>query len=458
MLRLTATSLAGTALAAAILAGAPVSVAAQNEERQQLTEEQRGQVERILERREEERQRQEEKEGEPPASEQEKPESKDSPPPETRKPRRPPAEQTGESGVKTGEFNLLSENRYAMLRMTAMNDRVATDMDAVEGGEFVTDVELANPTSREIDRVRMVIDYNPAFVEPISINDSALLDKLGASPIARVDRALGQIFYEVDLANPVVELDVPLIFITWIAKKPVLNTGIRFGRTREGLYSELYEGESKVLGAPYEDGDGTVSLGLRVIPSDQGEALLMQEEPQLYLGSDERVGGVLLAIRAPEQTPRVGEPFTMDIVMDNLAYSQIDGLSMMIQFDPEVLTIVDSDLDNWITLGTNILDGPSRTMFPWDYHMANAVYGARGLIEYRVGTSYPDEFLGATGVIATIHAVAKRPTAGTSVRFAFARQRGQRTTEASYLGEDVLGDTTIRNDGVKGAYFPVLPE
>ncbi len=443
-------------LTTAILAGMSGMVFAQQGQ-QQLTDEQREQVNRVMQQRNQQQAEREDAPERSAAGESEKPPPTRRAPSERQEAERERDEKPEKASVKTGEFNLLADKRFTMLRMTGESDTVATDIDAIEGGEFVTDVQMMNPNGYEVDRFRLVMDYNPAFVEPLSINDSAILDDLAASPIARVDRALGQIYYEAELAKPVVELDVPLIFMTWQAKKPVLNTAIRFGRTRDGLYTELYEGAEKVLGAPYEEGDGTVSLGLRVIPSDPAEALLMQEEPQLYLGSDERVGGLLLAIRSPEETPVVGEPFTMDIVMDNLAYSQIDGLSMMIQFDPEVLTILDSDMDNWVTLGTNILDGPFRDTFPWDYHMANSVYPARGLIEYRVGTSYPDDFIGTSGVVAQIHAVANRPTAGTSVRFVFARQAGQRTTEVSYLGQDVLGDTGVRNDGVKGAYFPVLP-
>lgn len=358
--------------------------------------------------------------------------------------------------VETAEFAVRARPEQAMLRLTGKDDINATDVDAIEGSEFVTDVRLTNPSSKAIDRVRLVIDYNPAYAEPVSINDSAIMPNFSGTPTARVDRSLGQIYYDVELATPIIDLKTPVIFINWNALKPVSFTSIRFGRTRDGEFSELFEKGEKVLGASYDDGDGTVSLGLTVLPADPAEALVMQEDPNLYLGSDERVGGVLLAIRPPEKAPRVGEPFSMDVVFDNTTFSQLDGVSMMIQYDPSVLTILDADHDNWITLGTNIHDGSARERFPWDYHMANAVHQSRGLIEYRVGSSYPDDFVGIGGVVATIHAVATKPAAATSVRFVFARTASQRTTTVSYLGQDVLGDTRVRNDGVKGAVFPVF--
>jgi len=370
---------------------------------------------------------------------------------------KPAAKAPAGGGVKTAEFSLAATPEHAMLRLTGKNDIDATDVDAVEGSEFVTDVRLTNPKSRPIDRIRLVIDYSPAYTEPIAINDSAIAANFASTPVARVDRSLGQIFYEVELAKPIVEPKTPIVFISWNALKPVSFTNIRFARTRDGQYSEIYEKGEKALGAAYDDGDGTVSLGLTIIPADPAEALVMQEDPNLYLGSDERVGGVLLAIEPPKKTPRVGEPFSMDIVFDNTAFSQLDGLSMMIQYDPTTLTVLDADKDNWITLGTNIHDGATREKFPWDYHMANAVHQPRGTIEYRAGSSYPDKFVGTGGVIARIYAVATKPSAGTPVRFIFARGEGQRTTTVTYLGQDVLGDVKVRNDGVKGALFPVLP-
>ena len=58
---------------------------------------------------------------------------------------------------------------------------------------------------------------------------------------------------------------------------------LRFARTRDGQYSEIYEKGEKALGAAYDDGDGTVSLGLTIIPADPAEALVMQEDPNLRI-------------------------------------------------------------------------------------------------------------------------------------------------------------------------------
>lgn len=355
------------------------------------------------------------------------------------------------------QFQMSGGARHMILRLTPEKEPDRGDLAIVEGTSFTTDVMLGNPARRQWDQLRIVLDYNPSFLDPVSVNDSELSNRLAGSPRATVDRRLGQIVYEARLAQPLDVFERPLLFVKWNAIKPVLFTPIAFGRTRAGEHFELFRDGAPLLGDPDVPGDGSVPINVSIIPSDPAEALMMQEDPQLYLGSTDRVGGVQLVIRNPETPPRVGETFQLPLVLDNRAYSRLDGLSLIIEYDPATIEILDDDWDNWITLGTNIHDGTYREDFPWDYHMANAVYSARGLIEYRVGTSTTDEFVGVHGVFADITARAKTPTAGTAVRFLFSRQAGQRTTQVVYLGQNVLGETNVRNDGVRGAFFPILP-
>jgi hypothetical protein len=345
-----------------------------------------------------------------------------------------------------------------MLRLTPENMPDTQNMDVIEGAEFITDILLVNPVNRPVDHLRVVLDFNPAYFSPMAINDSPIKNQIaGGMPRALVDRARGQIIYEADLDPPLGRLPGPILFVRWQALKPVFFSPITFGRDRQGRYSDLFRDQESILGESYEQGDGTVSMTVTIIPADPDEARIMAEDPHLYLGSSERVGGVVLSIEPPARTPRVGEEFTLDIVLDNRAHSQLDGISLLIQYDPKTLQILDDDRDNWITLGLNIHDGSFRSTFPFDYHMANAVYPIRGLIEYRVGTSTPQDLIGIHGTFARIRARALAPTAGTTLKFLFSPRPGSRTTAATYLGQDVLGDTRVRNDGVRGVHFPILP-
>ncbi|MBI5155009.1 hypothetical protein HZA57_07210 [Candidatus Poribacteria bacterium] len=360
-------------------------------------------------------------------------------------------------GGISGGIKVVTNPNNLKLRLLPEGGQVLQDIDVVEGTEFSTDVVLVNPVGRGVDKLRVVLTYSPAFLSPLSVNDTPILDRISGKPTAIVDRHLGQIVYEAALAKPVSLTDAPLLFVKWKALKPVNYTPIEFGETRDGRFTELYAGEQPILGEQFLDGDGTLSASVRVISSDPELASQMQEDAPLYMGTEEQAGGVQLRLAEPDSPPRAGEVFTMDVVLDNSVYSMLDGVSLVIEYDPAVIEVLDSDRDNWITHGPNILDGPFHAAFPFDYHMANSFYPRRGLIEYRAGSSRPEDLVGVSGTFARIVARGKAPARSTSVRFVFSKTPGKRTTEVVFLGQDVLGKTDIRNDGARGATFAVLP-
>lgn len=370
-----------------------------------------------------------------------------------------PPGRSGRPGQGGGmnQFRIAADADALMLRLVPEGDAFRQDLDVIEGDEFTTDVLVSNPAGRSFDRVRLVIDYNPTVLAPIAVNDSAISHLVVGTPVTRVDRMLGQVIYEAQLARPVADFSGPIVFVRWRAIGPVFYAPIRFGTSRDGFFSAVLNQGQSVLGSANDPTDGTVSMGVRVIPADPEEAALMQEEPNLFRGTTDRVGGVRLSVLPPERTPRVGERFTLDIHLDNSVHSMMDGVSIILEYDPRVMHVLDSDHDNWITLGHNISDGPFREDFPFDYHLANRVLPTRGLIEYRVSATMPDAFLGRSGTIARIHAVALEPTNDARVDFLFARRRGERTTQVVFLGQNALGDPSIRNDGVQGARFRILP-
>lgn len=369
----------------------------------------------------------------------------------------PPKRKEEPSNSTPTAFTLRGNSANLILRIHGEGDPANTEIQVVEGNKFTTDLSLINQEAKPYNRVRLVLDYNPSFVDPLVINDSALLEFLDGEPTIQVNRKLGQIIYDGNLIQPV-STSQSIIFIEWRALKPVLMTSLRFGRNITFGYTEIFLDDEPLLGEPQEQGDGVVSSTLRIIPADPAEALMMQEEPQLYIGSDERVGGVELRLIPPKTPPRVGEEFYVYVVMDNSVYSNLDKVSLMIEFNPELLTVLDDDFDNWITHGTNILDGEYHKQFPFNYHIANVAYNVRGMIEYRVGTSLPDQFVGVVGTMARIKLVGLKPTSNAELSFFFAPREGMKTTEVKFLGQDSLGETSIVNDGTRGARFAILPE
>ncbi len=376
-------------------------------------------------------------------------------PGELRRTGRGDAGTTPPASAFSGDFSIASNPDNLMLRLTPEPD--SQDLTLIQGGNFVTDVVLSNRRRTPVTGLRVVIDYNPSYVSPLKLNDGLIADRVSGRPRMSLNKDRGQIVYEANLVEPVVDPEDALMFIEWKALQPVLFTPIVFGRDRDGRPTELFNNTQGVLGEVWQEGDGTLSIGVMIVPSDPAEAELMRQEPMLYTGSSERIGGVRLELVPPKDPPRVGEIFPIDIVLDNRVYSMIDGATLIIEYDPEIIEIFDHDLDNWITLGNNIHDGSFRSEFPWDYHMANEFQPGRGLIEYRVGTSMPDDFQGVHGTMAQIIARGRKPTTGTPLRFLFSRTPGRRSTQVVYLGQDVLGEPDVRNDGVRAAMIAIRP-
>ncbi|MEO8377250.1 MAG: hypothetical protein ABI579_06235, partial [Candidatus Sumerlaeota bacterium] len=136
--------------------------------------------------------------------------------------------------------------------------------------------------------------------------------------------------------------------------------------------------------------------------------------------------------------------------------SNADSLNIILSYNPEDFEVVDSDQDNWITLGRNILDGPFHDQFPWDFQIENQVYQARGLVMYRMGAGESDLTRGKTGIVARIDAIAKRPTISAGFNFRFSKHESIHATGVSYIGSDALGDPNVFGDGTTGVHFPIL--
>ncbi len=349
----------------------------------------------------------------------------------------------------------IDENsRMLVLHPEDQSDR--SDLNVTIGSEFTTNVTLHNRDMAPMDQLRILISYEPDFLEPVSINDSPISDHLRGNPVAEVDPLLGIVLYEAELAEPLAINDAPLLKVRWKAKQITFGTRLDFGN-REDLFTTVNSGGVDLLGQSDTPGDGTLNMNVTILPQDPKEAEAMLSDPRIYDSPGGKIGGARIFMRPENKRIVVGEPFTIDLMLDNRAMSMLDGLSVLIEFDPEVISILDEDWDNWITREKNILDGPFREDFPWDFHIANTVYSTRGYITYRVGTGDGELTRGKLAPFAQIHAVAKKPTAGTAFVFKFSKRPRSHATEATFIGHDVLGAPDIFGDGTKGVIITVHP-
>lgn len=360
------------------------------------------------------------------------------------------------SDPSLGEFSVAVDAEASMLRIHPKGKSDRQDYLVIVGQEFDTEITLENRGMVPFDEFRVFLSFDPEYLEPMSVNDSTVAPRLAQGPTAEVDPLYGILLYEAQLEEPMVLNDVPLLTIRWRAKKVNLETPIEFS-SREDRYTTVVGNGMDLLGNPRVPDDGTLNMRVSIMPEDPRAAEAMMSDPLLYAGEGEKIGGVKMYIRPPEKPVVVGEPFSLDLVLDNRAFSNLDGIGVLLEYDPDILEVVDADHNNYITLERNIHDGPFHDQFPWTFHIDNVVYQHRGLISYRVGTGDGNMTRGKVGTFARIYAVAKRPTQGTPIVFKFVRQERVRGTEATYNGKDALGDPKVFNDGAEGVLLTVLP-
>lgn len=359
------------------------------------------------------------------------------------------------SGPALGEFSVRVDqsSRMLVIRPQGKNDR--QDISLIVGQELVTDISFDNKDLAGFDQFRVFLSYDPEYLEPLAINDSAIASSLKDAPVAEVDPVSGMILYEARLATPFVTNNSPILSVRWKTLKVTHSTAIEFS-SRDDLYTVLVGEGKDLLGSPLQPGDGTLNMAATILPEDPREAQALLSDPTLFGGGGAKVGGARLYLKPPESTPVVGETFAVEVMFDNRAFSNADDLAVLIAYDPLVFEVLDADRDNYITIGRNILDGPFHDRFPWSFHIDNVVYQSRGLISYRKGTGDETMLRGKVGPFARIYMRPIKPTAGSAMTFKFNREVRGNGTHVTFNGVDALGDPKVFADGARGIIIPVL--
>lgn len=318
------------------------------------------------------------------------------------------------------------------------------DLAATQGREFASKLHIANPKYETIDHITIVVRYDPFILEPMGINDRKVKPFLLEPSTKKVFEEKGIIVYDAKLAAPQLFLDDVLLTIKWQAKEPTELTTLEFVQFRD-FSTALSRKDKNLLGDARINSSGLVPGSVTVAMNLADAAMLDQLSPQeeqtlLYL-EKAQVGGVNLALKTDSQAVRVGQEFDVHVVFENPLGSRVDNVALMINFDPQVLQVVDYDDDNWISRGVNIFDGAYHENFPFDYHIANSAYNESGKIVYRTGLSSEVKTL-TSGIMAAIRFKAVSSAPITRIRFTASEtaRPGARETRITYLGENVLGE------------------
>jgi hypothetical protein len=374
---------------------------------------------------------------------------------------------------------------------------VPLDQKADVNQEFAVHVWLDNPAAKPFDVVSFALSYDPRLLELIdapggmegvpNVFDQSEKIKttlpLVRDPridpfyLNRTDTENGMIYYRARSASGESTINQGfLASMKFKALAPVEHTGLKFmfSDWTEGLAPPVQsdqswswpatmtfvgsspspekkrEGWVNLLGSERNDKDGVVS-GNVTLKGDYDKALEQA-------AADAPKGETRTRLFFSPGVTAVQAGMTTDI---NVELSNPDGVPwdrvrLDIEYDPDYLDVIDQDSGNWITRGTNILDGPFHTRFPFDWMRNNLVRQRDGRILYECGVFKTPLRVG--GTLATIRFRAVRSIPETRVVFRLPSEVTASSGTILVLRRgDVLASTDNPRDGVAGAVLMIVP-
>lgn len=327
-----------------------------------------------------------------------------------------------------------------------INDEGQSDYNIIirEGTQFVSEVYLFNVDQNPIDRVRLALDFDKRFIEPVRVFDTALRPYVAEEPEFSIDERDAIILYDATLDKPLSSPEAVLLRIMWRAVRPTAYTGIEFAfsplEREEDAHTAIYARGNNILGVAEDPADGVISGGLMIEVPDAGEQMLQgkaEELREIYLGSAAADSMTGLYLLPPENEEiSVGDKFVVRVALNNPEGALIDSINFAVKYDPKVLRVVDEDRYNYIIRGINVHDGNYHRNFPWDIHRRNEARNDRGVVAYQKslsgGSSLPSR------PFADIHFMAIAPATETEISFIKRRPGEENLTSVRYFGFEKL--------------------
>jgi len=206
----------------------------------------------------------------------------------------------------------------------------------------------------------------------------------------------------------------------------------------------------QVLGSREDSRDGVISGGVTV------EALNKESLIESRTEVPEGRLRTRIVLDPPVVAVEEGESFDLNVRVVNPDKVRWDRVRFDIRFDPKYLEVVDQDEGNWVSIGTNILDGPYHNRFPFDWMRENLVRQDEGRILYENGVFR--EAFEKEGTVATIRFQAKTTIPQTPVFFHMDPEPSSKAgTRLTYQRSDVLSDTALPKDGTIGSTISIVP-
>lgn len=289
-------------------------------------------------------------------------------------------------------------------------------ISVLPGDRFNTQVEVLNPDLLYVDRMQLIIKYPPQYVRPVAIHQDAIRDQLEGEPVCEYDEVTGLIRYRAQLNESVNTISFSLINIVWEALEPGEHLSIE--TVFESEPSLLLFGDQIMTSSLIGVEGGTSGASLRVRPGgleerETGQRFIVDPFADLSrelarFPDQNTLRRPLLWIDQPSSgTLKKDEYVLVDVGVYNPDRVIFDLVRLSLRYDPGALEIIDTDTDNWIRTGTNVLDGPFHKLWLWDKHVRNRIDPYMGFVDYEMGTSQLREQ--NSGPMIRIMARVKRP-------------------------------------------------
>ncbi len=328
----------------------------------------------------------------------------------------------GFSAVMAEGFGAAVAEDIAILYLYPMDISVMTDE------EFEVVVRMENLTSNAVDGFRFTLMYSTPWLDYMGC-DTGPLEVFARDPQAtlRVDTSQdGRLTFSGRFDGPASQRKADLLNLRFRSRQVAGYTKLKFLLPPKGEAPALSSRGENILGRPEQSFYGVVDTVVAVkhppeiisdahttetAPLDLATAM-PHEMPKQSALVEGWIGQtpvtkadapVRLLLQSPEtNTFAPGEDFWVDLVLINDEEASFESLCATIRFDPDRLTVLDEDEDNWTQLGVNIWDGAFHESYPFDFMRRNEADNQRGLIRYSVARnagSWPFP----TGVFARIH-------------------------------------------------------